>query len=347
MYVDGRDPKSPIYIFSKHTKTYLRDDNGSPVLFVGEASEDAQGNLVDPDGNHLIRNEKRVTAQEIHVPSPQTAQTPENPAHTIRTTGVTPAIIPPTETHSPVNNYPVPRHNTPTHNPNYSTQPTFSAPPVNSPVVNTVHATPAPIYPPTQNQTIYADSYYSREPVYSREPAESTSGGGALVVLIAMLAIIIGGGGGFLLYNVTQNNDTSATENSSSSTNNIDHVFIPKNAHPDAGKVDIPANAKQLDTVSTPSGMHHCVLNNSDYLECQTTSWEGTQRYGSNNAVRLSQTGAPELTVSSVSSGVTLEYGEVAYNGNWICGSTTEGITCWSRSSSHGFVMNSNGYQPF
>ena len=76
MYVDGRDPANPIYVFSKHTNTYLRDEKGNPILFVGEANEDAQGNLVNSEGHYLVRNKKRVTAQEIHVPSPETTIPP-------------------------------------------------------------------------------------------------------------------------------------------------------------------------------------------------------------------------------------------------------------------------------
>lgn len=203
----------------------------------------------------------------------------------------------------------------------------------------------------------------------------------AVVAMIALIAV-----GAIVLTNVfsasdTEEADTGATDTPTSyemrgkeirtagpqptpeetKTNN---VTPPPEAFPEAGSADIPAQAIPMTTdsgmgiVTTPTGNITCAFD-GDYAECRVDSWHDTQPYGRSGGenddewanAKVTFTPNGQISVGAVSDALPkigrLEYGEMAYSGNWVCGSAENGLTCWNTRGGHGVFVNRDAYQSF
>ena len=278
MFIDGTDPNNPIYLVLP-TGQYIRDTDGNPIPFYGEAVENHEsGYLVDEHGNFLFHN-------NAYIPSPHTS----------------------------------------TEGKEQEKKWTF-----------------------------------------------------ILLVILLVLALVVSGGlFAHYLASKDSGDSPSASPTNTQNTDSPDivreppptqttpasRVQLPPEAYPGAGSADIPANAVYNGDLSgglslkSPSDNIWC-FSYKESLSCSVRSWDGTQYgYSSDcydgycwpyNTVTIYQTGTPQLDVQTNGwAEVVLPYGQIAYNGNWVCASEQNGMTCWSRASGHGFFVNRDGYKAF
>lgn len=169
----------------------------------------------------------------------------------------------------------------------------------------------------------------------------------ALILFGVLLALGLGTGGGFLVYHFF--GDDSQAHETEAKQNNTTVIQLPPEAYPGAGTSEIPAGAERADDIiMSPTHNLHCDLSSKTTMECRADNWATDQIYGANRyGVSLSTTDTTELVPSTVSGGTEVPYGTVVYNGNWVCASEDNGLTCWSRQSGHGFLINRSGYKAF
>lgn len=286
MFIDGTDPNNPVYLVLP-TGQYIRDTDGNPLVFSGEAIEDHEsGYLVDRHGNFLLHN-------NAYIPSPSVGA----------------------------------------------------------------------------------------------EGEKKERNGTLILLAILLVIALVAGGGILAYYLASKDSEASPSPSSSPSvtstqsiatpeprdiveepsptqTTPVSGVQLPPEAYPGAGSATVPANAVYNSdlsgglSVKTPSDNIWC-FSYDDSLSCAAPTWDGTQ-YGFSdncvdssycwpyNTVTISQTGTAQLDVTTNGGAdAVLPYGQVAYNGNWVCASEENGMTCWSRASGHGFFLNRSGYKAF
>lgn len=311
MFISSQ-PDKPIYLV-KPTGDYVCDNTGTPLTFSGEALENhPSGHLVDTQGNFLFTGE-----EYIKVPTPDTH--------------VTTASIP-----------------TPTAQ--------ASAP-----------TTVAPVYMPARYEPSPTQQATYQE--HSSDTEEKTSNRWALILLVIILTLALGVGGGFLLYHFFGNNSadtpqTQETPHENASETPVVQITLPAEAYSGAGSADVPVgavNVGQYDIILSPTRNLGCTVQNDDSMMCLAMNWSSDRPYGTTpnctntnpdyciyNGLELTPTGQAHVTVGEINGdGYTVPYGSVAYNGNWVCASEENGMTCWSRQSGHGFFINRDGYKGF
>lgn len=216
-------------------------------------------------------------------------------------------------------------------------------------------------------------------PIYTQQPAEQRSKSRwPLIVLIVLLIAALGVGAGWTITHYLNGSDTpnntdvsddptiSDISDDTTIVPDIPKVIrIPADAYPGAGEAKIPSDAwltgesdGSFDWMA-PSENIRCWSNGySDEMRCMIASWQDDAPEGYSSSGRPADTvilgidGTPTLAADGSPIGhvdSTLLYDTTIYdaNRNWVCGAKSNGITCWSLRSGHGFLINRAGLQAF
>ncbi|GAA3884674.1 hypothetical protein [Tessaracoccus defluvii] len=152
--------------------------------------------------------------------------------------------------------------------------------------------------------------------------------------------------------------EVSATSSTSETATSVEGAYAGAGGDVPDGAIEMPrsTSVNQYNEnpyqVQSPSGNLTCVV--SDYhdggMTCVIRSaWsEGKQAVAD-----IPESGEVSFAVAGsaldwiAGEAPSLEYGQVAYQGDYVCASEEGGMTCWNAKSGHGLLMNADGFKTF
>lgn len=152
--------------------------------------------------------------------------------------------------------------------------------------------------------------------------------------------------------------EVSATSSTSETATSVEGAYAGAGGDVPDGAIEMPrsTSVNQYNEnpyqVQSPSGNLTCVV--SDYhdggMTCVIRSaWsEGKQAVAD-----IPESGEVSFAVAGsaldwiAGEAPSLEYGQVAYQGDYVCASEEGGMTCWNAKSGHGLLMNADGFNTF
>lgn len=179
----------------------------------------------------------------------------------------------------------------------------------------------------------------------------------ALLVLGAVLLLGLRGGGdksvpGVSTGEASPSASSAQPSDASSSAAPSESPSASASPSPTALAKPAPDGARELSTIVSPSGNIQCVLA-GDEVGCSIASRDYTAGgqedcSGASFSIAVADgAAAMDCGRSFATGGTTLDYGTSAVSGDFACTSASDGMTCWSTRTGHGFTVRKASYETF